>query len=69
MNELTLEKIKEEISNELVGKKFGKIFPLTRLQLAIDFRAPNAKFLFISLEPAAPRIYLINRRLRDLEKL
>lgn len=69
MNELTLEKIKDEISNEFVGKKFGKIFPLSRLQLAIDFRAPNAKFLFISLEPAAPRIYLINRRLRDLEKL
>lgn len=69
MNELTLEKIRAEIENELVGKKFGKIFPLSRLQLAIDFRAPNAKFLFISLEPASPRIYLINRRLRDLEKL
>lgn len=69
MNELTLEKIRAEIENELVGKKFGKIFPLSRLQLAIDFRAPNAKFLFISLEPSSPRIYLINRRLRDLEKL
>lgn len=69
VNELTLEKIRAEIETELVGKKFGKIFPLSRLQLAIDFRAPNAKFLFISLEPSAPRVYLINRRLRDLEKL
>lgn len=69
VNELTLEKISAEIENELVGKKFGKIFPLSKLQLAIDFRAPNAKFLFVSLEPASPRVYLINRRLRDLEKL
>lgn len=69
MNELTLEKIRSEIESELIGRKFGKIFPLSRLQLVIDFRAPNAKFLFISLEPASPRVYLINRRLRDLEKL
>lgn len=69
MNELTLEKTRTEIESEIVGKRFGKIFPISRLKLAIDFRAPNAKFLFISLEPAAPRIYLINRRLRDLEKL
>lgn len=69
MNESTLEKIRAEIETDLKGKKFGKIFPLARLQLAIDFRAPNASFLFVSLEPNAPRIYLIKRRLRDLEKL
>lgn len=68
MNELTLDKISTELKAELIGQKFGKIFQLSKMQLAIDFRVPNAKFLFISLEPNAPRIYLIKRRLRDLEK-
>lgn len=68
VNELTLDKISTELKAELIGQKFGKIFQLSKMQLAIDFRVPNAKFLFISLEPNAPRIYLIKRRLRDLEK-
>lgn len=69
VNEPTLEKIRTELETELAGQKFGKIFPLSRLQFAIDFRLPDAKFLFIGLEPNAPRIYLIKRRLRDLEKI
>lgn len=68
MNEQTLEKIRAELESALVGKKFGKIFALTRFQAAIDFRLNDAKYLFISIEPTAPRIYLIERRLRDLEK-
>lgn len=34
----------------------------------MDFRLPASQYLFISIEAAAPRIYLIKRRLRDLEK-
>lgn len=68
VNEKTLEKITAEFASEIVGQKFGKIFTLSRLQLAIDFRLPDSKYLFISVEPSAPRIYSIKRRLRDLEK-
>lgn len=68
MNEKTLEKICAELSTDLIGRKFGKIFPLSRFRMAIDFRISESRYLFISLEPSAPRIYLIKRRLRDLEK-
>src|SRR4051812_37115530 len=68
MNEQTLKKICAELESELVGQKFGKIFSLSRFQIAIDFRLRDAKYLFVSIEPTAPRIYLIKRRLRDLEK-
>ncbi len=68
MNEKTLEKICAELATDLVGCKFGKIFALSRFRLTIDFRLPDSKYLFISVEPSAPRIYLISRRLRDLEK-
>lgn len=68
MNEKTLEKISAELASVIIGCKFGKIFTLSRLQMAIDFRLPDSSYLFISIEPDAPRVYLIKRRLRDLEK-
>ena len=68
MNNATLEKICEELADRLNGQKFGRIFPLSRLQAAIDFRLPDSQYLFVGVEPTSPRIYLIKRRLRDLEK-
>ena len=69
MNIQTLQQIRAELIPTLVGQKFGKIFPLSRFQLAIDFRLHDSNYLFISVEPGSPRIYLIKRRVRDLEKL
>ncbi len=69
MNEITLQKICAELETYLIGKKFGKIFPLSRFHLAIDFRLSDSQYLLISVEPSAPRLYLIKRRVRDLEKL
>lgn len=68
MNELTIEQITAELASVLVGQRFGKIFALGKLVLAIDFRLPTSTFLLVAVEPTAPRVYLINRRLRDLEK-
>lgn len=60
--------IRPELEKALTGRKFGKIFQLSRFELVVDFRIPDSQYLFISIEPANPRIYLIKRRLRDLEK-
>lgn len=68
MNNETLEKIAGELSTALTGARFGKVFQLSRLQIAVDFRLHEPIFLFVSVEPAAPRIYLIKRRLRDIER-
>jgi predicted ribosome quality control (RQC) complex YloA/Tae2 family protein len=68
VNETTLQAICAELETFLVGKKFGKIFPLSRFQIAIDFRLFDSQYLFISVEPSLSRVYLIKRRLRDLEK-
>lgn len=68
VNNKTLENICVEFEKYLVGQKFGKIFPLSRLTMAIDFRLQESLFLFVSVESSAPRVYLIKRRLRDLEK-
>lgn len=36
--------------------------------MAIDLRLRDSRYLFISAEPNSPRIYLIQRRLKDLER-
>jgi predicted ribosome quality control (RQC) complex YloA/Tae2 family protein len=51
----------------LIDRFFGKIFQLTPLSCAFDFGL-RGEFLFLSVEPSSPRLYLIQRRLRDLEK-
>jgi predicted ribosome quality control (RQC) complex YloA/Tae2 family protein len=58
----------EEIARVLRGRALGKIFQLRRDCLAFDFRA-DGRYLLINCNPATlPRIYLIRRRVRDLEK-
>lgn len=68
MNEKTIQSVVEEIAPLLAGRAFGKIFQIARLSFAIDFRLRDERYLFISVEPAEPRLYLISRRLRDLER-
>jgi len=68
MNISTIEKIKAELESALIGRKLGKIFQLSRFEMAIDFRLADSTYLFVSIEPINPRIYLVRRRVKDLEK-
>jgi predicted ribosome quality control (RQC) complex YloA/Tae2 family protein len=68
VNDQSITVIVEEITPALIGRVMGKVFQLSRLALAIDFRPGDGRYLFISVEPAQPRIYMIERRVRELEK-
>lgn len=68
MNDQTIKAIVEEIAPVLAARVMGKVFQLARLALAIDFRTGDGCYLFISVEPSQPGIYMIERRVRDLEK-
>ncbi len=68
MNDQTIKAIVEEIAPVLAGRMMGKVFQLSRVALAIDFRPGDGRYLFISVQPAQPGIYMIERRVRDLEK-
>lgn len=67
MQQKLVQSIVEEIRSEAAGNFLGKIFQLTPLSFAIDMGV-RGRFLFISAEPSSPRLYLIRRRVRDLEK-
>lgn len=68
MDDESIRLIAEHLAPILNGRAPGKIFQLGPTSLAIDFGLRDAGYLFLSVEPAAPRLYLIRRRVRDLEK-
>lgn len=68
MHQETLKEIVAELAELLPGRFLGRIFQLSDLSLAIDFGVRHGGFFFISVEPAAPRCYLIRRTVRELEK-
>jgi predicted ribosome quality control (RQC) complex YloA/Tae2 family protein len=68
MDDLVIGAVVEELKPLLVGRRFGKVFQLSPESFAIDFGLRDRGYLFISVEPALPRFYLIKPRLRDLEK-
>jgi predicted ribosome quality control (RQC) complex YloA/Tae2 family protein len=68
MHEQTIQDVVEEIAPALLGRTMGKIFQLSRAALAFDFRTHDNRYLFLNLDPADPRMYMIERRVRDLEK-
>src|SRR5689334_23615783 len=67
MREALIQRVVEELRPTLSGRFFGKIFQLTPLSFAFDFGL-RGEFLYVSVDPASPRLYLVRRRTRDLEK-
>jgi predicted ribosome quality control (RQC) complex YloA/Tae2 family protein len=68
MHEQIIQAMVDEIAPVLVGSAVGKIFQLSRAALAVDFRTRDGRYLFLSIDPADPRLHLIERRVRELEK-
>jgi predicted ribosome quality control (RQC) complex YloA/Tae2 family protein len=68
MDNESIQEIVNEIAPLLIGRAPGKIFQFGPAVLAVDFGLRHQGYLFISAEPSLPRIYLIKRRVRDLER-
>lgn len=68
MHQETLKTIVGELNDLLSGKSLGRVFQLSPASLVIDFRLRQDGLLFISVEPAAPRLYLVKRGVRELER-
>ena len=68
MDDQSIQEIVKEIAPLLISRAPGKIFQLDSASLAIDFGLRDRGYLFLSADPSLPRMYLIQRRVRDLEK-
>ena len=67
MDQELIHRVVEELRIALSGRYFGKIYQLSPVSFAIDFGL-RGEFLFVSVDPASPRLYLTHRRTKDLEK-
>jgi predicted ribosome quality control (RQC) complex YloA/Tae2 family protein len=67
MDQEVTRRVVEELRATLSGRYFGKIYQLSPVSFAIDFGL-RGEFLFVSVDPASPRLYLSRRRTKDLEK-
>jgi len=68
VNKQTIKLVSDELAEVLTGRRIGKLFQLSRNDVVIDFRLSDSRYLYINFSPADPRIYLITRRLKDLER-
>ncbi len=68
MNEQALGEIVKEVAPALAGRVWGKVFQLSALSLAVDFRTGDGRYLLLSAEPNQPRLHLIKRTVRELER-
>jgi predicted ribosome quality control (RQC) complex YloA/Tae2 family protein len=68
MNEQLIKEVVEEVGPALAGRAWGKVFQLSTTALAVDFRGGGGHYLFVSVEPGRPRLYLVSRTVRELER-
>lgn len=68
MHQETIKEIVNELHAALIGRFAGRIFQLSPFSFALDFGLRDGRFLFVNASPTLPRLYLISRRARDLEK-
>ena len=68
MNVAEIEKIAGEITEAVLDRRFGKIFPLSESSFAIDFYPHAGCYLFIDHSPRTAAAFLIVRRLKELEQ-
>ena len=67
MDQELIGRVVDELRGGLSGRFLGKIYQLTPLSFAFDFGL-RGSFLLVSVEPSSPRLYLVERRARDLQK-
>ena len=67
MDHALIQRVVEELRPALLSRFFGKIFQLNATSFAFDFGL-RGDYVFVSVDPASPRLYLIRRRLKELEK-
>ena len=67
MHPQLLQRIVEELRTNLTGRYLGKIIQLSSVSFAFDFGL-RGEFLYVNVDPASPRLYLIRRRVKELER-
>ena len=68
MHHENIKAVVDEINAALAGRLIGPIHQLPDMTVVLDFRSREGTQLLISVDPKRPRIHLIKRKLREIEK-
>jgi predicted ribosome quality control (RQC) complex YloA/Tae2 family protein len=68
MNDQLIAAVVAEIAPVLNGRTLGKVWQLTRATVVLDFRLRDGRYLLIAAEPNEPRLHLVRRTVRELER-
>ena len=68
MHQQLISEVVAELREKLTGRFLGKLFQLTPLSFALDFGLRTSEYLFVSVDPSSPRLYLVQRKVKELEK-
>lgn len=68
MNIEEIEIIAAEIRDDLLGRRLGRVFPLSARSIVVDFFPHSGKYLFLDVSRKFCSAYLIVRKLKDLER-
>lgn len=68
VNRQTIKAIVNEAGPIVTGRYLGKIFQLSAVTLVLDFHLHDGAYLLLSADPQQPRLHLISRRTRELDK-
>ena len=68
MRDQLLTAVVNELKPALEGRAWGKVWQLAPNSLAVDFRLNGGRYLFLSVEPNQPRLHLVARAVRELER-
>ena len=68
MHEQLIAEVVAEIGPQIRGRVLGKTWQPGRNSLVFDFRLSDSRFLLVSCDPSEPRLHLVERRARDLER-
>ena len=67
MQQQLIQRIVDEVRSKSTNNFLGRVFQLGPLAFALDIGIKGS-YLYLGAEPSSPRFYLIQRRVKDLEK-
>ncbi|HLE62034.1 MAG TPA: NFACT RNA binding domain-containing protein [Pyrinomonadaceae bacterium] len=68
MNQETIKAVALEIEQVLSGRILGTVHQIDSYSVVLDFRLRENGYLLVSADPKRPRMYLITRRAKEIER-
>src|SRR5689334_1483226 len=67
MENFFLQAVVDDLRPRLADAQLGRVWQPTDATIVLDLRRPDGRFLFVSVEPSDPALYLTSRSISEIE--